>query len=584
MTNGDIARTLERIALILELKGGENPFRIRAYERAAVSVRNMEKDLRIVYEQGGTKALQELPGIGRDLAEKIKEMLETGKLTYLKTQEKGIPAGLIAILDIEGMGPKRTRELWNAFGIRSVDDLEKLAQSDELRTRRGWGKKSAEAILRGIAQHHKVRGRLPLPQAESLARELVRNLQDCSHVQRIEVAGSVRRGKETVGDIDILATSGKPEEIMAHFCTLPQVESVTAHGRTKSTVFLRAGLDADLRIVEESAFGAALLYFTGSKDHNIRIRRLGIAKKRTLSEYGLFAGTPKNKGKRIAARTEEEVYEAIGLPYIEPELREDTGEVQAAQRRELPALVRERDVIADMQMHSVFSDGKASMTDMARAAKERGLRYIAITDHASPMGVVKGIRNTRKSVQTYLKAIAEARKQVPGIRILAGAEVDILKDGTLYLDNELLRQFDWIVATVHQYFHEPRTASTSRMIAAIRNPHVHLIGHPTARMLGRREGIAFDMDAVLQAAHEHGVAMELNASPDRLDLSAENLRRAKEKGVRICISSDAHAPQGMQYRYGILQARRAWLNKTDFINMQPWRTFNAWRTKRQASS
>ena len=584
MTNGDIARTLERIALILELKGGENPFRVRAYERAAVSVRNMDKDVRSVYEQGGTKALQQLPSIGKDLAEKIEEMLKTGKLAYLKKQEKGIPAGLITILDIEGMGPKRTKELWDEFGIQSIDDLEKLAQSDELRTRKGWGKKSAEAILRGIAQHRKMRGRLPLPQAEPLARELVRSLQDCGHVQRIEIAGSVRRGKETIGDIDILATSDKPEEVMAYFCTLPQVESVTARGRTKSTVFLRAGMDADLRIVEEGAFGAALLYFTGSKDHNIRIRRLGIVKKRTLSEYGLFAGTPKKKGEKIAAKTEEEVYKAIGLPYIEPELREDTGEVQAAQRGKLPTLVQERDVIADMQMHSVFSDGKTSMADMARAAKTRGLRYIAITDHASPMGMVKGIRNTKKSVQTYLEAIEKARKQVPGIRILAGAEVDILKDGILYLNDELLRQFDWIVATVHQYFHEPRKETTARMIVAIRNPYVHMIGHPTARMLGKRQGIAYDMDTVLETARKHSVAMELNTSPDRLDLSAENLRRAKEKGVRICISSDAHAPQGLQYHYGILQARRAWLEQKDFINMQPWHTFNAWRTKRQASS
>ena len=581
MTNAEIAQVFEQIALILDLKGNENPFRVRAYERAAVMIRNLPGNLREVYDKGGTKALQDLPGIGKDLAEKIEEMLTTGRLQYLKKVEESIPPGLLEIMDVEGMGPKRTKELWDEYHITSLEDLEKLAKSPELRTRKGWGEKSAENILRGIAQHRKVRGRLPLPEAAPLVEEILEALKKPGHCKKLAVAGSFRRSRETVGDIDILATSKDPEAVMETFCTLPQAESVTARGSGRSTVFLRAGLDADLRVVEDDAFGAALLYFTGSKDHNIHIRRLGIRKGLTLSEYGLFEGSPRRRGRRIAARTEEEVYKAIGLPFIPPELREDQGEIEAAQSRKLPKLVELKDVCSDLQMHSTFSDGTTSMVEMARAAKERGLTYIAMTDHASPMGMVKGVKKTRKSVQAYLKKIEEARKAVPGIHILAGVEVDILKDGSLFLPDELLKEFDWVVAAVHQYFHEAPEQTTARLINAMKHPLVHLIGHPTSRLLGKRAGIEFDVDAVFKAAKKYGVAMELNTGHDRLDLNASHLRRAKELGVTICISSDAHAPQGLEYSFGIAQARRGWLEKGDIVNMRPWQEFEKWRKRKK---
>ena len=580
VSNAEIAQVLEQIALILELKGNENPFRVRAYERAAANIYNLSGKLRDVYDKGGNKALQALPGIGKDLAEKIEEMLKTGKLKYLKEIEKSIPPGLLEIMDIEGMGPKRTKELWEEFYVQSLKGLKKLAESEDLRTRKGWGEKSAENILRGIEQHSKVSGRLPIPEAAPLVAEIIAALKKSGHCKQIAVAGSFRRSRDTVGDIDILATSKKPEAVMDVFCSLPQVDSVTVKGSTKSTVFLRAGLDADLRVVEDDAFGAALLYFTGSKAHNIAIRRLGIKKKLTLSEYGLYKGSAKKKGAQVAARTEEEVYKAIGLPFIPPELREDQGEIEAAQKKKLPKLVELKDVCSDLHMHSLFSDGRHSMTEMARGAKRRGLKYIAITDHASPMGMVNGIQKTKKSMQSYLKKIEEARKAVPDIHILAGVEVDILKDGSLYLPDDLLKEFDWVVAAVHQYFHETPADTTERLIKAIQNPHVHLIGHPTARLLGKRAGIEFDMEAVLKAAKKYGVAMEINTGHDRLDLNAAHLKQAKKIGVDICISSDAHTPQGLEYSFGIAQARRGWLEKKDIVNMKPWKEFEKWRKRR----
>lgn len=567
MTNAEIAQVFQRIALLLELQGEENPFRVRAYGRAVLVVGNLTTPLRDIYERGGIRALQELPGIGEDLAQKIEELLKTGKLEYLARLETKLPAGLFHIMEIEGVGPKKAKFLWKKFGVESIRDLEKLLKEGKLQKVKGWGEKSVENIRRGIQMRARMAGRLPIGIALPLAEEILAALEESGLCAEVVIAGSLRRRRETVGDLDFLATSTKPEKVMDLFCSLPQVARVTAKGATKATVFLKEGLDADLRVVAPEVFGAALHYFTGSKDHNVRIRKLGIHKGLTISEYGVFRGTAKQKGKLLAARTEEDVYRAVGLPYIEPELREDRGEIEAAMKEELPRLIEVGDVHCDFHCHSTFSDGADSMADMARAAKAAGLTIIAITDHASPMGMVRGIK--AENIRQYIKKIEEARKVVRGVHILAGAEVDILADGRLYLPDDVLSHLDWVVASVHSHFRQSRDVMTQRLLRALANPHVKVLGHPLARMLGEREEIDFDVDAVLQEAKKRGVAMELNTSHERLDLPAIHLRRAKELGVRLAIGSDAHSIHGFIYELGIAQARRGWLTKNDVVNALP---------------
>jgi DNA polymerase (family X) len=566
MTNADIARTFERIALILDLQGDENPFRVRAYERAATVIDNLPKDLRSTYEEGGLKALDALPGIGKDLSLKIEEMLKTGKLTFLRDLEKKVPPGLLAMMEIEGIGPKKTRQLWEKFKVKTVEDLTELAKSGKIEKLPGWGEKSVANLLRGIDQRSRMKGRMPLPEAEGIALEILKALKKTGLCKKLEIAGSFRRRRDTVGDLDFLAVSTKPKEVMEIFCTLPMVESVKAKGETKSTVFLEAGFDADIRVVKSRVFGAALHYFTGSKDHNVAIRRLGIEKGLTISEYGVYRGTAKKKGALIASEAEEEVYQAVGLPFIPPELREDWGEIEAARYGKLPALIEVSDLKADLHMHSTFSDGADSITAMAKTAKERGFTFIAMTDHASAMGMVKGIKDTHRSLQSYLEKIEAARRNVPGIHILAGAEVDIMKDGSLYLPDELLKKLDFVIASIHQYFHESAEQNTKRLIAACRNPYVNVLGHPTTRMLGKREGIDFDIDAVLKEAKKNNVFVELNTSLERLDLPDIYLKRAKELGVKVTIGSDAHSVKSLDYGFGIAQARRGWLGKSDVVN------------------
>ncbi len=573
MTNADIAGVFARIALILQLKGKENPFRIRAYERAATIIQNLPSDLRKSYIAGGVKALLEIPGIGQDLASKIEEMLKTGKLTFLREIETKVPQGLLQILEIEGIGPKRTLQLHTKFKVKSIDDLIALASSGRIEKLPGWGKKSVENLLRGIDQRSRMKGRLPLPQAWELAQGILAALKDTKLCEKIEIAGSFRRRRDTVGDLDFLATSRRPAKVMDAFCALPQVESITSKGPTKSTVFLHAGLDADLRVVEPDVFGAALVYFTGSKDHNVAIRRLGIEKGLTISEYGVFRGSAKHKGKRIAAAEEEDVYKSINLPFIPPEIREDQGEIEAAKSGTLPRLLEFSDIRADLHMHTTYSDGTDSFEAMARAAKAQGLEYIAITDHASAMGMVGGIKKTGPSLKNYLDRIRSVREKVKGIHILAGTEVDIQKDGSLYLPDDMLREFDWVIASIHQYFHESPEANAVRLRKACQHPFVHALGHPTTRLLGKRPGIDFDIEAVLKEAKAHNVAVELNTSLERLDLPDIHLRRAKELGVKVVLGSDAHSLRGIDFTFGITQARRGWLTKEDVLNTLPLKEF-----------
>ncbi len=563
MNNAHIAKAFNKIASILTLQD-ENPFRIRAYEKAALTIESLSEDLEMVHSRLGMDGLTALPGIGDDLAAKIEELLTTGKLKFLKDLEKKVPEGVLLMMEVEGLGPKRVKFLWQKFKITSIDELEKLAKSGELDTEKGWGKKSVENVLKGIDAlrlHHE---RMPMPQALQLAEEIVAKLKASKLCGKLEIAGSLRRRKETTGDIDILATAKNPQKLIDFFVKLPGVDRVLAKGETKASVHLDMGLDADLRVVDENVFGAALHYFTGSKDHNISIRKLGIKKGLTISEYGVYEGTAEKKGKLRASKTEEDIYKAVGLPYIEPELRENRGELEAAAKGQLPDLIALQDMKGDLHVHSTFSDGSATMLDMAKAAKAAKLQYIVFCDHASPMGMVQGIK--KNTIEEYLEAIAAVREKVEGIEIFAGAEVDILEDGKLYLDDSVLAKLDWVTASVHSHFKQTEKEMTKRLVQALKHPMVRLLGHPTARLLLRREGITFEKDTVFTAAAKNGVALEINASVFRLDLNDVDARRACALGAKIAICSDAHNTNEFDYRFGITQARRAWLTKDDVVN------------------
>ncbi len=582
MTNTEVARVFQSIAEILAIQG-ENPFRIRAYERAAVTIEGLPKDLADVYQANGVKGLREVPGIGEDLAAKIAELTDTGRLKFYENLKRKVPKGLLEVMEVEGMGPKRTKFVWDEFRVRSLRDLERLCRSGKLAKVRGWGLQSVTNILQAIDMLRKFGERMPIGKALPLAEALVRTLERSKLCDRVEIAGSIRRRKETIGDIDLLVTSEHPKRVMDLFCASPIIDRVIAKGLTKANVFLKAGIEADLRVLDPNVFGAALYYFTGSKTHNIRTRTMAITKGLTINEYGVHRGTKEKKGKLVACRTEEDVFRAIGLPYIPPEIREDTGEVEAALAGKLPHLIEDRDIRGDLHVHSDFSDGSDSMEEMIAAAKRAGLQYLAITDHASVMGMVRGIKTERgqgqgrgRGVAEYVKRVRAAAKKVQGIHVLAGAEVDVLADGSLYLSDEELKQLDWVIGSIHLNFKQTKEQATKRLLKAMENPYLRCIGHPTTRLIGERGGMEFDWDTLFKNAKQRGIAFELNASWMRLDLDDVRCRQAKDAGVKLCINSDSHDPQGFEFRYGISQARRGWIEKSDVVNAIPWAKFERW--------
>ncbi len=573
MTNAQIAEAFQSIADMLSLRD-ENPFRIRAYERASQTLSSMVEDVNDIYKRGGTDSLEEIPGIGKDLASKMEELIKTGKLEYLDELRKDIPPGLLAVTEIQGMGPKKTKFVWKTFNVESIDDLEKLALSGKLDTQKGWGEKSVQNVVAGIASQRSHSGRIALPLAFTMAEQLRKHVEESGLCGKVAIAGSVRRRKETIGDIDILATSDNAHRVMDIFCESDLVERVLGKGPTKSSVLLKSGVNADLRVVDSDVFGAALHYFTGSKEHNVAVRRRAIEKGLTISEYGVYEGTAEKKGKLRASKTEEDIYKAVDLPFIEPELREDRGEIQAAEQGSLPALIELSDIKGDMHMHSTFSDGSSTMAQMAKSAKEAGLSYIAITDHASPMGMVRGIKEG--NIAEYLALIAEAQTEVKGVDILSGAEVDIMEDGSLYLPDAVLNQLDWVVVSVHGNFKLTPEKMTERIIRALKHPHVHVFAHPTSRLLLKRDPIEYDVDAVFRACADLGIALEINSSHERMDLNDVLVRRAKEAGCVFCIDSDAHRAGELDYRFGITQARRGWLQKKDVCNTQTITQVHTW--------
>ncbi len=561
MQNADIAHLFNEIADLLEIKA-ENAFRVRAYRRAAESLEALTEDVAAIAARDG---LEEMQGIGKDLAAKMKEVLASGRIQYLEDLRREIPAGVVELMSIHGVGPRTAKLLFDTAGVDSVEKLEALARAGKLAGLPGIKAKTEQNILKGIAIWKAGRERMPLGRALALAEAILGSLRAVRGVTRIETAGSLRRMRETVKDVDILVTAEDSGPVMEAFVGLPQVAEVLARGETKSSVRLAEGIQADLRVVEPEAFGAALQYFTGSKAHNIRVRELAVRKGLKLSEYGVFAG----KGeRRVAGATEEEVYAALGLPWIPPELREDAGEVDAALEKRLPALVELRHIRGDLHCHTNWSDGKLSPEELVRAAKARGYAYVAIADHSKSSTVANGLDERR--LEQQLKVIEELRRKESGITILAGSEVDIRADGTLDFPDELLARLDVVVVSVHSRFTQDERTMTGRIVRALKNPFVRILGHATGRLLGERDPYPVDLDAVFAAARDAGVAVEINASPQRLDVNHLHARRARELGVTLAINTDTHAAAHLDsMRLGVATARRAWLGPDAILNTRP---------------
>lgn len=556
MENPEVARALDEVADLLELREA-NPFRVRAYRTAARTVRDLPESLA---ELSREKRLEDLPGIGADLAGKITTLVNTGELPLLRELREQVPAGLREIMAVPGLGPKRARSLYERQGITSLDQLREAARRHRIRELDGFGEKTEAAILRGAESVQQTGHRVYLAEAKVYAEALLRHLQGAAGLQQVDAAGSYRRRKETIGDLDVLAVCDDPTGVMDALGRFEGVAEVVARGETKMTVRLRTGLQIDLRAIPAESYGAALAYLTGSKPHNITMRRIAQERGLKLNEYGVFRGT-----RRIAGRTEEEVYASVGLPWIPPELREDRGEIELALSGQLPKLLKLSDIRGDLHMHTTATDGRDTLPDMVRAAKARGYVYVAITDHSKRVTIAHGMDATR--LRRHWRTMERLAATVRGITILKGVEVDILEDGRLDLPDDVLADADYVVASIHFGQNQPREQITERMLNAIRHPHVHAIGHPTGRLIGQRPPYPLDLNTVLKAAAEYGCLMELNCQPSRLDLDDIAVRAAKDLGVTIVLGSDAHAVEELGFmEFGVFQARRGWLEAGNIAN------------------
>ncbi len=561
-SNADIAKILSEISIYLEMD--DVPFKPRAYEKVAETVGSLDEEVSDIYEKGGRKALEAIPGVGEGIAEKIEELFTTGHLKYYEALKRTMPVDVVGITAVEGIGPTMLKTLWRKLRIKTVRDLERAARAGKIRKLAGFGAKTEENILKGIGFLKQSGGRFALGAVAGLAERIVERLRAVPGVSPAIVAGSIRRWKETVGDADILVVSTKPAKAMDAFVHMPEVGHVYAHGETKSMVRFANGLDVDLRVVPRQSFGAALNYFTGSKEHNVALRELAIKRGWKLSEYGLFQGK-----KQIAGRTEEGLYKQFGLDYIAPELREMAGEIEAARAGKLPKLVGYDDLTGDLQVHSTWTDGTASIDEMAAAAREAGLEYIAITDHTKSLAMTGGL--DEKGLAAQGREIdnlnLKLKTQNSTLRILKGAEVNILKDGALDISDAALKKLDVVGAAVHGSFTLSRAEQTRRIVRAMEHPHVHILCHPTGRLLGKRKAYDVDMDEMIAAARRTGTVLEVDADPLRLDLADEYIRKAVAAGVKLAIDSDAHGPHHFgNLKFGIGQARRGWAEKKDVIN------------------
>jgi len=555
--NTDIAEKFSRLAELLEIQGA-NPFRIRAYRKAAQTIEGLPHSVASMLAEGAD--LSDLPGIGEDLAAKIQEIVQTGHLSLLDQVSSQLPGQLAELAQIPSLGPKRVKRLYDTLGIQDLKGLAKAAQAGTIRQLHGFGPKIEEKILAETDRRSSKEQRIKISTAEEFAEPILDYLRNAKGVKDAIIAGSYRRRKDTIGDLDILVTCTQAKPVMDRFVAYDEVETVVSKGHTRATVVLRSGLQVDLRVVPEESYGAALQYFTGSKAHNIAVRSLAVKKGLKLNEYGVFRGD-----RRLAGRTEEEVYAQVGLPYIVPELRENWGEVEAGLRHVLPDLITLNAIRGDLHVHSKASDGHFSIKDMALAAQAKGYEYLAICDHSQRVTIAHGLDAKRLAAQ--IEEIDRLNDTFKGFTILKGAEVDILEDGSLDLSDDLLQRLDLTVCAIHYKFNLPRAKQTERIIRGMDHPAFSILAHPTGRMINEREPYEIDMEQIMAAALERGCYLEVNAQPVRLDLTDLHCKMAKDMGIKVAISTDAHRTTDLDFmRFGVGQARRGWLEPTDILN------------------
>lgn len=558
--NAEIAEAFTTLADLLEIEDA-NPFRVRAYRNAARTVSGHSQSMADMVAHGDD--LTELPDIGEDLAQKIQTLVETGRLPLLEEVEARTPAALSDLMKIEGLGPKRVKILYKELNICSIEDLKQAINNGKVHELEGFGEKSEALIKKHLEYFQHEKQRTKLPEAEEIAASLIQHLEKSHGVKKITAAGSLRRRKETVGDLDILVSIKKDSSVMQDFVNYDEVTEVISHGGTRSTVRLRSGIHVDLRVVPDISYGAALHYFTGSQAHNIAVRKLGVKKGYKINEYGVF-----KKDERIAGKTESEIFKFVGLSYIEPELREDRGEIQAAQKGKLPKLIDIKDIHGDLHAHTKETDGHNTLEEMANAAIRRGYEYLAITDHSQHVTVAKGMNKER--LLAHIKAIDKLNEKLDKLTLLKSIEVDILDDGSLDLPNDVLKHLDLTVCSIHYKFNLSRKQQTERVLRAMGNPYFNILGHPSGRLINERQPYELDLEKVMRAAKDSGCFLELNAHPDRLDLTDDNCLLAKEIGLKLAISTDAHSINGLDLmRFGIGQARRGWIEASDVINTRP---------------
>lgn len=560
--NSEIAEMFHEVADLLEIEDA-NPFRVRAYRNAARTIEGYAKRIYKMIDDGDD--LKEISGIGEDLAEKIKEVVDTGNLRFLEDLRARTPHSLIELLKISGLGPKRVQQLYQELNITNLQELQDALKSGKVSELDGFGNKTVENILEAIEVGSFGEKRTRYDISEQFVAPILDYLKSLEYVEEAVAGGSFRRRKATVGDLDIIAISDQGDDVCKAFVEYNSVNEILSQGETKASVSLRSGLQVDLRVVKRESFGAALLYFTGSKAHNIHLRNIAVDKGYKLNEYGVYKGDEK-----IVGETEEEIYEFFNMPYIKPELREDKGEIEAALKGKLPDLVNLEDIRGDLQMHTTESDGKNSIAEMAQKADELGYEYIAITDHSSHIGVTNGLKP--EDIDTYLKKIDEFNEQNDGVWVLKGIEVDILKDGSLDLPDEVLGKLDIVLASIHSNFDLNEEEQTNRIIKALENPNVNILAHPTTRMIGTRKPINLDLQKIMEKSLSLGCFLEINASPERLDLWDDAILSAVESGLKLAISADAHRKNDFyNMKYGVFQARRGWASKSDILNTLPFK-------------
>ena len=565
MKNQEIAKIFSEIANYLEMEGVQ--FKPYAYQKAAITLETLEEDVEEIYKRGGLDALKEIPGVGESIALKIEEYLKTGKIKYYEEFKKKTPIKMEEIIAVEGTGPKRAKILYERLGIRNLKELEKAAKAHKIAPLFGFGEKTEKNILEGIEFVKRSKGRFLLGDILPRVKEVEQKLKNLKEVERVDVVGSIRRMKETIGDADFLVISNKPEIVMDFFVSLPGIIKIWGKGMTKASVRMREGFDMDIRVLPKRSYGSALQYFTGSKEHNILLRKIAIDKGLKLSEYGLFRGP-----KMIAGETEEGTYKALGMDWIPPELRENQGEIEASIKRKLPKLINYKDIKGDLHCHSKWDGGKNTILEIAEKAMEMGYAYLGISDHTKFLRIEHGLNE---------KQLAQQKKEIDKVnlkfkianlkfRILQGCEANILNDGSIDIKDEALAKLDYVIAGVHSSFKMEKSKMTERIIRAMENSNVDIISHPTGRILKRRDEYQIDFDKILKVAKETGTILEINSYPERLDLNDQNIRRAKEIGVKMAINTDSHHRDQMRFiEFGIAQSRRGWAEKEDIINCWP---------------